>query len=37
MLQLWDEEELEELQDPTLGAEVKKQYDDMMTAWNKLY
>jgi hypothetical protein len=37
MLQLWDEEELEELQDPTLSCEVQKQFDDMMTAWNRLY
>lgn len=37
MLQLWDEEELEELQDATLGCEVKKQFDEMMTAWNRLY
>ena len=37
ILMCWDEEELEELQDPTLSCEAQKHYDDVMSSWNHLY
>jgi len=37
ILMNWDEESLEELQDPTLMQEAEKQYNDLMDAWNRLY
>ena len=37
ILMNWDEESLEELQDPTLVVEAEKQYSEFMQSWNKLY
>lgn len=33
----WDEDTLEELQDPTLAKEAEKQFSELMESWNKLY
>lgn len=37
ILMNWDEDSLEELQDPTLAQEAEKQYNEMMENWNTLY
>ena len=37
ILMNWEEEDLEELQDPTLQQEAEKQYSDLMDTWNRLY
>ena len=33
----WEEEDLEELQDPTLMEESEKQYTELLDSWNRLY
>jgi hypothetical protein len=33
----WDEESLDELQDPTLAKEAEKSFNEMMESWNNLY
>ena len=37
ILMNWDEESLEELQDPTLIQEAERQYNDFMDNWQRLY
>lgn len=37
ILSNWDEEDLEELQDPTLASDAERQFNEMMKSWNKLY
>ena len=37
ILMNWEEEDLDELQDPTLRQEAEKQYNEMMDTWNRLY
>ena len=33
----WEEDDLAELQDPTLAGEAEKAFNEMMESWNKLY